>query len=478
MVQCDVLLGAGFSSQVLLPDSEAYVASIESYWAVNSRQQPWCIVQPHSTQQVADIITTLGAAGQGAGDWHVAIRSGGHSVDGQNNINHGVTIDLSMMNGSSYDAETNLAKIQPGGRWRDGYANLHEQGVIGIGGRDGDVGVGGFFLGGGNTYFMGRHGFGCDSISNFEVVLANGSVVNANESANADLWKALRGGGSNYGVVTRYDLDAIPSKNVSYSFQVVTMEQTDAVIDATVEFTDLPEEQSSHDGLFVTYWTEFDDSPMLGAAVKVNTDNIANSTSFKSFNAIPSVANPSVSMTMPDAANSSQLEGGFRGLPWATMFKNDAGIARAAMKLYAQFTEEMQFRFGVASFSSRLILQPMATYYGDISNRRGGNVLGFDRYTDNSLLCIYGGFLKGDEADHAVLHGRLAKLAADTNAVAREMGGERDFVYFNYADVSQDPLGSYGEENVRFMKEVARKYDPEGFFQKRVSGGFKLDRVS
>lgn len=84
--------------------------------------------------------------------------------------------------------------------------------------------------------------------------------------------------------------------------------------------------------------------------------------------------------------------------------------------------------------------------------------------------------LKGNGADPAVLQGRHAKLVADVNSVARERDGERDFVYLNYADVSQDPSGSYSEENVRFMKKVARDYYPQGFFQKRVNCGFKLDR--
>ena len=47
----------------------------------------------------------------------------------------------------------------------------------------------------------------------------------------------------------------------------------------------------------------------------------------------------------------------------------------------------------------------------------------------------------------------------------------------NYADASQDVLGSYGEVNVRKMLAVLRKYDPEGIFQKRVPGGFKLPQT-
>ena len=423
------------------------------------------------------MITILKSAGDGAGDWHVALKSGGHAVDGQNNIDNGVTIDLSQMNGSSYDPESNLAKIQPGGKWKNVYADLLERGVMATGGRDGDVGVGGFLLGGGNTYYMGRRGFGCDSVSNYEVVLGNGSIVNANESANADLWKALRGGGSNFGVVTRYDLDALPAHNLSYGLQQVTMEHSDALLDGLSSFTDLSEEDATYDAMFLTYYTEFNDNPPAATAIKVNTANLANSSAFTSFNSIPSIVDTQVSLSLADAAESSQLESGVRSLGWAQLFKNDPKILRACVDLYEEYTKEMQLHFGVVNFSSRLISQPMPTYFADIGNRRGGNVIGFDRNTDNAILWVMGYFLKGDAADQAVAHNSLGRLAAATEQAARNNDGDLEFVYYNYANPSQDPLGSYGEENIQFMKDVAKKYDPEGFFQKRVPGGFKLERV-
>lgn len=83
-----------------------------------------------------------------------------------------------------------------------------------------------------------------------------------------------------------------------------------------------------------------------------------------------------------------------------------------------------------------------------------------------------------DGAD-AIVHDGLAKLAADTYAMANsQRDGARDFAYFNYADGSQNPLGGYGEKNVQLMKRVAMEYDPERVFQNRVSGGFKIDKVS
>lgn len=76
----------------------------------------------------------------------------------------------------------------------------------------------------------------------------------------------------------------------------------------------------------------------------------------------------------------------------------------------------------------------------------------------------------GDEA---------VKKAADVFLQqARDLGRERgvldEYVYLNYAQQEQNPIASYGEENVKFLRNVSRRYDPEGVFQKLVPGGFKL----
>lgn len=78
------------------------------------------------------------------------MRSGGHTVwAGASNIADGVTIDLGKLNKTIYDPVTKIASIGPGARWTHVYEELDKHGVVVAGGRDGDVGVGGFTLGGG-----------------------------------------------------------------------------------------------------------------------------------------------------------------------------------------------------------------------------------------------------------------------------------------------------------------------------------------
>lgn len=66
------------------------------------------------------------------------------------------------------------------------------------------------------------------------------------------------------------------------------------------------------------------------------------------------------------------------------------------------------------------------------------------------------------------------QVLEDIRGVAAEKGTALGYVYLNYAAAFQRPLDSYGQENKRRLRDVSRKYDPEGLFQKGVPGGFKL----
>lgn len=279
--------------------------------------------------EVSTAMTALLRAGGGAGDWHIAVRAGGHMLGRANNIDLGVTIDLGKMNQTSYDSQSNIASIGPGAKWKDVYAELHKQGVLVTGGRDGDVGVGGFLLGGGLTYFMGRQAFGCDSVTNYEVVLTDGTIVNANENEHADLWRALRGGGSNFGIVTRFDMAALPDKNLAYGIRFMSGNSSPQLIDAIVHFTNhLQEFDTDALAPFLMYDTNMAPG-VVAAAIHVNTQGIHNSTGFKRLNQIPTILPDNTrTVSLAEAAEGSQIQGGkwcVRHQQCAVNANNDVG---------------------------------------------------------------------------------------------------------------------------------------------------------
>lgn len=249
------------------------------------------MVQPTTAQELSLVLTTLKDIDQysnGAGDWSIALRSGGHSLASSNNVDNGVTIDLGLMNSATYDSSSGLASVGPGGKWMNVYRQLLENGNVAVvGGRDGDVGVGGFLTGGGIAYYTPKLGFACDNVCSMEVVLANGSIVTASKSENPGLYLALKGGSLNTGIVTRFDLDAFPAQNLSYGTQIISMQHSKDLAQAVVDFVD---HQTENNALVPT-WTHM---PSTGnqtvvLAIKVNTVGDSNTTAFTAIDEIPAI---------------------------------------------------------------------------------------------------------------------------------------------------------------------------------------------
>lgn len=283
-----------------------------AYWSLSTRRRPWCFVVPSTTAEVSQTLAALNNSGDGAGDWHIAIRSGAHGSDHSNNIEQGVTIDLSQLNSTSYDAATNIASVGTGARWGSVYDSLDKHGVSVTGGREGVVGVGGFLLGGGNSWYAARTGFACDSVINYEVVLSSGVVINANASVHSDLWKALKGGGSNYGIVTRFDLEAFPAQNLTFATRTMSANYSDQFVDAVAGFTNL--DQSSRDNALIGMVSYDPNKGTISmGAIQVNTANDANTTAFDAFSRIPAlIPETKESMTLAESANRSQVTPGTR----------------------------------------------------------------------------------------------------------------------------------------------------------------------
>jgi FAD binding domain-containing protein len=269
-LQCAALAKAsGLEGKVYLPKTEAYSERLESYWSSSAALEPWCMVQPSTAEDVSVTIKTLVA-----GDCPFGIRGGGHGAHAlSNGVKDGITIDLGMsldilrmqlptdsagnMNGTTWNPETKLASVQPGGHWQTVYDELAPHGVTVAGGRAGTVGTGGFVSGGGNSFYSASHGMACDTVANFQVVLADGSIVNANATSNPDLWQALKGGSGNLGLVTSFDMYPIdyadPTNPVVWGGNLFyDLASGPAVIDALVDFTDnvYKDENSSS----IVYW--------------------------------------------------------------------------------------------------------------------------------------------------------------------------------------------------------------------------------
>jgi FAD/FMN-containing dehydrogenase len=189
-----------------------YVDAKTHYWSLaNGDLSPQCVAYPTSAKQVSQIVTILNRYE----DVQFAVKSGGHNPNvGWSSVDGGVLISMKNLSSTVYDAAESTADIGPGARWVDVISTLQPYNVAVVSGRlgksllnnettmltaIGDVGVAGLSLGGGLSFLSGQYGLVCDNVVNFEVVQADGSIVNVNANSNPDQFFALKGGGNQFG---------------------------------------------------------------------------------------------------------------------------------------------------------------------------------------------------------------------------------------------------------------------------------------
>ena len=146
-------------------------------------------------------------------------------------------------------------------------------------------------------------------------------------------------------------------------------------------------------------------------------------------------------------------------------------------ELLKAFTDDMLGIVPAKDLVTQSLWQPVPKFFADIGVEKGGNVMGLEQAEGNSLLWLCAASVTASEHE-PILHRKAAAMTAELWSYAESIDATSPWVYINYADPSQNPLKSYGEENVAFMKGVSAKYDPGGVFQKKIASGFTLKDVN
>jgi FAD/FMN-containing dehydrogenase len=193
--------------RVTAPDDAGYDQARKVFYGKYDRR-PAAIVRPADAAEVAQVVTLAADSGL-----ELAVRSGGHSLAGHSVSEGGIVLDLSEMTALDLDLEGRTAWAQTGLT-----AGAYTTAVGGHGlatgfGDTASVGIGGLTLGGGVGFLVRRHGLTIDNLLAAEVVTADGRVLQVDAETHPDLFWAIRGGGGNFGVATRfrYRLHELPS---------------------------------------------------------------------------------------------------------------------------------------------------------------------------------------------------------------------------------------------------------------------------
>ncbi|MGH2496185.1 MAG: FAD-binding oxidoreductase [Ktedonobacteraceae bacterium] len=232
-------LKASLRGELIQPGDETYEAARKVYNGMIDRH-PALIAR---CADVADVITAVNFGREN--NLLVSIRGGGHNAGGLGVCDDGLVIDLSLIRYTHVDPQTRTVRVGGGSTWGDVDHATHAFSLAVPSGIISTTGVGGLTLGGGLGYLTRKYGLAIDNLIAADVVLADGRLVTANETSNADLFWALRGGGGNFGVVTSFLFKANPVHTVYGGPMLWEMNQAAEVMKWYREFiTQAPDELS------------------------------------------------------------------------------------------------------------------------------------------------------------------------------------------------------------------------------------------
>lgn len=198
----------GLAGTVFRPGDPKYEQLRKGY-AAKFGAHPLLIVHPLKLQDIQASLSFVK-------DHHLplAVRCGGHSYAGYSTCEGGLVLDMSGFSNMAITADKSSAHL--GGGMLSGAVEIEtaKTGVATVLGQCPSVGVGGFLLGGGVGPLMSKYGLGCDNVISAELVMADGQLVRASAHENPDLFWAIRGGGGNFGIVTRFEVALHPVSKV------------------------------------------------------------------------------------------------------------------------------------------------------------------------------------------------------------------------------------------------------------------------
>jgi FAD/FMN-containing dehydrogenase len=197
-------LKGGFKGEVLLPSDGAY-DSARKIWNAMIDKRPAVIARCATT---ADVVRGVNFARDNK--LVLAVRGGGHNIAGSALCDAGVVIDLSRMKAARVAPDARRVTIEAGATLADLDAATQAHGLATPVGINSTTGIAGLALGGGFGWLSRKYGLTVDNLESVEVVTAAGEVIRASATEHPDLFWGLRGGGGNFGVVTRFEFRLHP----------------------------------------------------------------------------------------------------------------------------------------------------------------------------------------------------------------------------------------------------------------------------
>ncbi|KAL4879682.1 hypothetical protein BJY04DRAFT_208584 [Aspergillus karnatakaensis] len=464
---CGTLCHLFGSEKVFVENSFDYRNVTKSYWSAQQNEvKPACVFIPSIDTEVSTLVLLSQRT-----NCPFAAKSGGHAAfAGASSSQGGITMLFQDLNEIALNKDKSIASIGPGNKWGQVYKALAPYDLAVVGGRASEIGVGGLLTGGGISYFSNLHGWALDNVESFEVVSAiNGDILTASETEHPDLYWALRGGGNNVGLVTKFNLYTIPSPPLTGTTRVFSEDKFSNVVEAFVDVA----KDATVDGNAQQYVIF---ASMGGANVAsaelTYADNVRDPAIFEKYRSIPALSDASTTKSLVEYCDglAAQDQYGLREIFWNRSFKLDEDFAKWAVDHWFSVLPQIS---NIPGAIVGLIFQAITEPVLEKMSYAGGNALGLD-VSGGPILMMHVLGMWNSGSDDDSINDFINEFFDDAVSEAKSRGVDNNFVYMNYASRFQDVVSSYGDANKARLRDIASKYDPRGVYQTLQPGYFKL----
>ncbi|KAJ5877622.1 hypothetical protein N7455_001087 [Penicillium solitum] len=446
------------AATIYTPESESY-KDVVVRWSDTGMKYAGVVVQPIDE---LDISAALSWAQEHSID--LAVKGGGHSCAGTSSSDGGLVIDLSRMNQVTVDTEQKTITTQGGATWKEVDDAGAAHGLAAVGGTVNHTGVGGLTLGGGYGWLSGAYGLTIDNLLSATVVLADGRIVTASATENADLFWGLRGAGYNFGVVVDFTYQAYDQKDPVYSGLLgFSPDKLEGIMDALNESLANPD---SRFGAMCIFTLAPDGSgPMIIVIGFYNGPREEGQKKFARFTALEPVLNTldmipySVVNTLQNPVATYGDRKSFKGIFYAPPL--DPHFARVIFNDFkAKIESEPDLKASaiILEFTDmRKICEVPLTATALASRNPTQNGIIFLRWTDSSKDLEHRAWAREVQSKWEV------ELDARTKDQGVDLGVPQ---YINYAEPGDSVINNIYGVNLERLQEVKAKYDPKNVFHK------------
>ncbi|KAJ1305447.1 hypothetical protein OPQ81_000457 [Rhizoctonia solani] len=459
-----------FSEEKVFKSSNLnYKIENDKYWSTTAILTPACIFVPESSSDVSMALKILVK-----NECLFAVRGGGHTANpGWAGTDSGVLISLSKLNTVELSEDKGSVVIGAGNRWGDVYAKTGEHNLTVAGGRVSPIGVSGLLLGGGLSFLMHAEGFGANNVLSYEIVLANGTVATVTNEGAGDLFKALKGGTGNFGIVTSFKLRTYPVNNAYAGTLCYSPDQYDALFPIMEAYAREGVESDPKTHVISSFGYAPSQAIDIAAFYSFYSEPVTTPPpAIRPLFEIPTILNTVKVKTVKEATDelaANNADGLRRDMRTFSI--------RAHAQLFKQLFDVWHSTVGTlgstSEWSSGITFQPISNNMIRASDEKGGNVLGLQMASDPLIIVSYQ-FTWGSSGDDTKVYAAIDQLMAASMDIAQSQNRLEPYIYLNYAGTNQRPLQSYGPTEVDFLRKVKAKYDPNGVFNKLSRGGFKI----